>query len=78
MSAFYKSLDIRIKFGSPGKPISYHTLKRYRDEGIGPLPGESIKTPLPCTRVNSRHYIYPKSEIDELLDKLEKMARNRI
>jgi hypothetical protein len=75
---YYTSAEIRIKFGRPGHPISYWSLRELRANGVGPLLGDQIKTRLPFRKVNSRLYIYPKTRIDYLLRKLEEKSRKSL
>lgn len=74
---FYSSRQIRQMFGTPGYPISKTTLKKLRDEGIGPLPGNHVKTKFPCHRRSRTRYIYPRAEIDDLLYRLTEWAKKK-
>ncbi len=75
MADFYSARDVRELFGSPGFPISKTTLKKYRDEGVGPLPGDFVKTKLPYVRINATNYRYPIRRIDALVARLREWGK---
>lgn len=75
---FYSSRDVREMFGTPGRPISLATLKRYRDSGVGPINGEPVARRLPFVQINRTNYRYPKAEIDRLIATLCQIGRKSL
>jgi len=75
---YYTGPEMRILLGRPGSPISRDTLRNYREVGVGPLLGDTIKTAIPFEKVNERVYRYPKKEVDILVIKLRRLAQTRL